>query len=122
MNSGHGWTSRNPTNGDPAYWDLQRGIALNSMNEDYGNLDQLNFFAAYCFNAGAVVASMRPLGQQTNEVVLDNDDAGVTFAGTGSAAQRAASNTSSSGHSVAASSRGLASPPTNRPGMLLMRL
>ena len=81
MNSGHGWTSRNPTNGDPAYWDLQRGIALNSMNEDYGNLDQLNFFASYCFNAGAVVASMRPLGQQTNEVVLDNDDAGVTYAG-----------------------------------------
>ena len=81
MNSGHGWTSRNPTNGDPAYWDLQRGVALNSMNEDYGNLDQLNFFASYCFNAGAVVASMRPLGQQTNEVVLDNDDAGVTYAG-----------------------------------------
>ena len=82
MNSGHGWTSRNPTNGDPAYWDLQRAVALNAMNEDYGNLDQLNFFANYCFNAGAVVASMRPLGQQTNEVVLDNDDPAVTFAGT----------------------------------------
>lgn len=80
MNSGHGWTSRNPTNGT-AYWDLQRSIALNSMNEDYGNLDQLNFFANYCFNAGAVVVSLRPLGQQTNEVVLDNDDAGVTYAG-----------------------------------------
>src|SRR5208337_260985 len=71
MNSGHGWTWN--TNN---YWYLQRPVALNSMNEDYGNLDQLNFFAAYCFNAGAVVASMRPLGQQTNEVVIDNVDAG----------------------------------------------
>lgn len=80
MNSGHGWTYE--TNTVSPYWRLQRNIALNSMNEDYGNLDQLNFFANYCFNAGAVVVSMRPLGQQTNEVVLDNDDAGVTFAGT----------------------------------------
>jgi len=75
MNCGHGWTY------DPDRWRLQRGT-LNEMNEDYGNLDQLNFFAAYCFNAGATVVSMRPLGQQTNEVVLDNDDLGVTFAGT----------------------------------------
>jgi hypothetical protein len=54
---------------------------LLEMNEDYGNVDQMNFFAAYCFNAGATVVPMRPLGNQTNEVVLDNDDAGVTFAG-----------------------------------------
>ncbi len=74
MNSGHGWTF------DPTYWRLQRGVG-NSMNEDYGNLDQLNFFAAYCFNAGATVVSFRPLGHQTNEVVLDNDDSAVTFAG-----------------------------------------
>ncbi len=74
MNSGHGWTF------DPTYWRLQRGV-LNEMNEDYGNLDQLNFFAAYCFNAGATVASMRPLGHQTNEVILDNDDAAVTWTG-----------------------------------------
>src|ERR1039457_2389933 len=76
MNSGHGWTWS--TNN---FWYLQRPAALNSMNEDYGNLDQLNFFAAYCFNAGAVVVSMRPLGQQTNEVVLDNVNAAVTFNG-----------------------------------------
>ena len=75
MNSGHGWTY------DAAYpWRLQRGVG-NEMNEDYGNLDQLNFFADYCFNAGATVVSMRPLGHQTNEVILDNDDAAVTFAG-----------------------------------------
>lgn len=80
MNSGHGWTWKTDSTGN--YWSLQRPTALNSMNEDYGNLDQLNFFAAYCFNAGAIVASMRPLGQQTNEVILDNVDAGVTWAGT----------------------------------------
>ncbi|MFO1487756.1 MAG: fibronectin type III domain-containing protein [Verrucomicrobiota bacterium] len=76
MNCGHGWTYH--TNN---FWYLQRPTGLNSMNEDYGNLDQLNFFATYCFNAGAIIASMRPLGQQTNEVVLDNDDTAVTFAG-----------------------------------------
>jgi len=76
MNSGHGWTH------DPGFpWRLQRGT-LNVLNEDYGNLDQLNFFAAYCFNAGATVVSMRPLGHQTNEIILDNDDAAVTFNGT----------------------------------------
>ncbi len=75
MNSGHGWTWFGSA------WDLQRPELLD-MNEDYGNLDQLNFFAQYCFNAGATVVSMRPLGHQTNEVILDNDDAGVAFAGT----------------------------------------
>jgi hypothetical protein len=77
MNSGHGWTWY--TNLTPNAWNLQRPTALNSMNEDYGNWDQLNFFAAYCFNAGAIIAPMRPLGQQTNEIILDNTNA--TFAG-----------------------------------------
>jgi len=75
MNSGHGWTWFD------TYWHPQRPDLL-SMNEAYGNLDQLNFFAAYCFNAGATVVSMRPLGHQTNEIILDNDSAGVTFNGT----------------------------------------
>lgn len=74
MNGGHGWIF------DPDYWRLQRGTQQ-QMNEDYGNLDQVNFFATYCFNAGAVVVPLRPLGHQTNEVVLDNDDPGVTYAG-----------------------------------------
>lgn len=74
MNSGHGWIY------DPSYWRLQRPV-LYEMNEDYGNLDQLNFFAQYCFNAGATVVSFRPLGHQTNEIILDNDDPSVTFAG-----------------------------------------
>ena len=74
-NGGHGWTF------DPANWRLQRGVTQ-EMNEDYGNLDQMNFFAACCFNAGAVVVPMRPLGHQPNEVVLDNDDAAVSYTGT----------------------------------------
>jgi hypothetical protein len=73
-NGGHGWTF------DPDHWRLQRGN-LEQMNEDYGNVDQMNFFATYCFNAGAVVVPMRPLGQQPNGVVLDNDDAAVTYTG-----------------------------------------
>lgn len=74
-NAGHGWTWT--TN-----WRLQRGITQ-EMNEDMGNLDQMNAFAAWCFNAGAVVVPMRPLGHQRNEVVLDNDDQPrVTFSGT----------------------------------------
>src|SRR5204863_6493223 len=77
MNSGHGWTW-DSTVTPP--WRLQRPV-LNSMNEDYGNLDQLNFFAAYCFNAGATVVSMRPLGHQTNEVILDTMSPAVTWTG-----------------------------------------
>jgi len=74
MNGGHGWTYKSG-------WVLLRPVLLD-MNEDYGNVDQLNMFATYCFNAGAVVIPCRPLGYQTNEVVLDNDDAAVKFDGT----------------------------------------
>jgi hypothetical protein len=75
MNGGHGWVH------DPSQWRLQRGITQ-GMNEDYGNLDQLNYFATWCFQAGAIVVPMRPLGHQVNEVVVDNDDANVTYTGT----------------------------------------
>ena len=51
------------------------------MNEDYGNLDQMNFFIPYAFNAGAAVVAFRPIGNQPNEVVLDNDSPGVRFSG-----------------------------------------
>lgn len=72
--AGHGWTwSRRG-------WVTQRGIT-HEMNEDYGNLDQMNFFTAYLLNAGATVVPFRPLGYQTNEVVLDNDSPGVRFSG-----------------------------------------
>ncbi len=76
-NGGHGWTA------DPAAtngWRLQRGL-VNGINEDYGNSDQLNLFALYCFNAGATVVPCRPIGHQTHEVILDNDSPGVSWAG-----------------------------------------
>ncbi|HOA74258.1 MAG TPA: hypothetical protein PL151_02540 [Phycisphaerae bacterium] len=72
--AGHGWTAGTSS------WGLQRPL-MHSMNEDYGNIDQLNLFANYCYNAGAVVVPYRPIGYQTTEIVLDNDDAGVTFTG-----------------------------------------
>ncbi len=70
---GHGWVKG-------SNWFLQRGV-LNEMVEDYGNLDQMNFFAYYCFNAGATVIPLRPVGFQTNEVVIDNISASVIFSG-----------------------------------------
>ncbi len=72
--AGHGWTA------GVSSWYLQRPVLL-GMNEDYGNLDQLNFFVQYAYNAGATVVPFRPVGYQTNEIILDNDDAGVTYTG-----------------------------------------
>src|SRR5688572_5538134 len=75
MSAGHGWTFNSS-----GFWYTQRGVSHETV-EDYGNLDQMNFFAAYCLNAGATVVPFRPLGYQTNEAVLDNDSPGVTFVG-----------------------------------------
>src|ERR1041385_2054322 len=47
---------------------------LLQMNEDTGNQDQLQPYADYALAAGATVVSMRPLGHQTNEVLVDNAD------------------------------------------------
>ncbi len=71
---GHGWTAG-------SNWYLQRHSALLGMNEDYGNLDMINYFVHYLFNAGATVVPLRPVGYQTIEIVLDNDDPGVTYTG-----------------------------------------
>jgi len=65
---------------DGASWTTGRGVNW-EMVEDYGNVDQMSMFAYYCFNAGATVVAMRPIGNQTNEVVLDNVDPEVTFQG-----------------------------------------
>ncbi len=75
---GHGITGDFPSAGN---WAFQRPLLLN-MIEDLGNQDQMTFFADYLFRAGATVAPIRPVGHQSNEVVLDNDDVGVTFSGT----------------------------------------
>ncbi|QOJ13403.1 MAG: N-acetylmuramoyl-L-alanine amidase [Planctomycetia bacterium] len=72
--AGHGWTA------GASSWFLQRPVLL-GMCEDYGNIDQLNYFAAYLFNAGATVVPLRPLGWQPIEIVLDQDDPGVTYTG-----------------------------------------
>lgn len=73
--AGHGAT------GDSATWVFGRGL-LHGMVEDIGNIDQLNYFAEYCFKAGATVVPMRPLGHQPNEVVIDNVSTRVTWGGT----------------------------------------
>ncbi|GAB4315386.1 MAG: hypothetical protein Kow0059_07450 [Candidatus Sumerlaeia bacterium] len=73
-NPGHGFTAGTTT------WSTQRGIT-NGMVEDFGNLDQFNFFVNYCFNAGATIVPFRPVGYQPNEVVIDNDDPQVLFSG-----------------------------------------
>jgi hypothetical protein len=72
--AGHGWAWGGRG------WTTGRGVGL-EMNEDYGNLDQMNFFIPYVFNSGATVVAFRPIGCQTNEVVLDNDSPGVRFSG-----------------------------------------
>lgn len=66
-------------------WRWQRGF-VNSMNEDLGNVDGCDAFAAYCFNAGATVVPFRPLGYQNNEVIVDNTSAvfGGTWSDSGS--------------------------------------
>ena len=75
--AGHGWTANNTGNGA---WSTQRPETF-EMVEDMGNQDQMAFFADYLFRAGATVAALRPIGHQSNEVVLDNDDPEVTFVG-----------------------------------------
>jgi hypothetical protein len=73
--AGHGWDWTGSA------WALGRDV-LNAMSEDYGNIDQMTMFAFYCFNAGATVVPFRPIGFQTNEVVLDNVSLAVTWSGT----------------------------------------
>jgi hypothetical protein len=77
IHGGHGYTAANESNGA---WSLQRPETFD-MIEDLGNVDQMTFLADYLFRAGATVVPLRPVGHQSNEVVLDNDDAGVTFVG-----------------------------------------
>ena len=74
---GHGWTADNL---DDGAWSTQRG-EWHEIVEDFGNQDQMTLYVDYLFRAGATVVPMRPVGHQTNEVVLDNDDPGVTFVG-----------------------------------------
>ncbi len=73
--NGHGWTFDSP-----GVWYTQR-FEFNEMIEDFGNLDQGTIMADLLLNAGATVVPLRPFGIQEQEVVIDNDDSEVTFAG-----------------------------------------
>lgn len=53
----------------------------NEIVEDFGNQEQMTYYADYLLRAGATVVPMRPIGRQVNEVVVDNDLAGVTYSG-----------------------------------------
>jgi N-acetylmuramoyl-L-alanine amidase len=74
--AGHGWDYDSTGN----VYATQRG-ETNEMIEDFGNLDQATIMAEFLLNAGATVVPTRPFGIQELEVVLDNDDATVTFSG-----------------------------------------
>ncbi len=49
--------------------------------EDLGNQDMLENYAQYVLNAGGTMVSMRPVGHQTNEAVVDNAQAYTAGAG-----------------------------------------
>jgi hypothetical protein len=81
IHAGHGYTANTDAGGN-GEWSFQRSeVSGTEMIEDLGNHDQMTFLADYLFRAGATVVPLRPVGHQTNEVVLDNDDAAVTFVG-----------------------------------------
>ncbi|MDX2197974.1 MAG: hypothetical protein SF069_03265 [Phycisphaerae bacterium] len=74
IGAGHGWTA------GASAWALQRPVLL-GMNEDYGNIDQLNAFCAFAFNAGATVVPLRPAGWQPIQITIDQDDPATTYSG-----------------------------------------
>ena len=77
VHAGHGYTAANLGNGA---WSTQRPETF-EMVEDLGNQDQMTALVDYLFRAGATVVPLRPVGHQVHEVVLDNDDPGVSFSG-----------------------------------------
>jgi fibronectin type III domain protein len=77
VHGGHGITSDNQGNGS---WSYQRPQLLDLV-EDLSNQDMMTFLVDFLWNAGATVVPLRPVGNQLNEVVLDNDDVEVTFSG-----------------------------------------
>src|SRR3954470_16460018 len=94
LHGGHGITAANQKDGA---WTFQRGPS-NGMIEDLGNVDQMTIFADYLFRAGATIVPLRPVGHQTHEVVLDNDDPAVKFEGDWSDAKDAKIYFGRSGH------------------------
>lgn len=73
---GHGWVWRDSSKS----WGLMRPL-LNGMVEDMGNQDQLQPYADYALHAGATFVSMRPIGHQTSEAIVDNSQAYTAASG-----------------------------------------
>ena len=69
---GHGYTFYG------GIWQTQRPL-INNMVEDMGNEDQDTYFANYLLQAGATVVPVRPVGHQTNQVIVDNSDPGFSI-------------------------------------------
>ena len=65
-------------NGSAWYW--QRPL-LYEQNEDMSNQDMMTYLVEFLWNSGATVVPLRPVGNQVNEVIVDNDDVEVTFVG-----------------------------------------
>ena len=65
-------------NGSNWFW--QRPLLL-EVNEDMSNQDMMTYLVKFLWNAGATVVPLRPVGNQVNEIILDNDDTEVTFVG-----------------------------------------
>lgn len=80
LNPGHGYVWRDTSD----YWSYQRTFIHNNM-EDLSNVDMVNqLVAAYCYNAGADVFSVREMDFNQEMVIVDNDDAsGYTEYGSG---------------------------------------
>ena len=77
LHAGHGWTADNLGSGN---WSTQRGENFEIV-EDLLNQDMHTIQARSLWNAGATIVPLRPIDHQPLEVVLDNDDPGVTFVG-----------------------------------------
>jgi hypothetical protein len=71
--AGHGYTSE-----ADGTWNTQRG-ETNEIVEDMGNVDQNVLYADAALRAGATVVSLRPVGFQSSEAIVDDQQA--TFTG-----------------------------------------
>ena len=79
LNPGHGYYWH-----ETLSWTVQRGFVQNNV-EDFSNVDLINqYLAAYCYNAGADVFSVRELDFNTNMVIADNDDGSPNYVESGS--------------------------------------
>ena len=75
VHGGHGYVASSGGG-----WSFQRP-EIEEINEDLSNQDMMTFLVEFLWNAGATVVPLRPVGHQLNEVIVDNDDAEVTFVG-----------------------------------------